>query len=153
MKGGRQLVLMSGSGDDQQLEGVTTATNTPLLGTSLRAARERPFLPAHETTYGVDQFEGAMGDSTFGNGNGDCEPGLSGVLSPAEIENMKIEIEREDDGRWIAGIPDLPGVMVYGPTRQDALKKVEALALRVIADRLDHGEAIPELDELFAVPA
>ncbi|TRZ87152.1 hypothetical protein D4R89_10105 [bacterium] len=70
MKRGRQLVLMSGSGDDQQLEGVTTATNTPLLGTSFRAARERPFLPAYETTYGVDQFEGAMGDSTFGNGNG-----------------------------------------------------------------------------------
>ena len=66
---------------------------------------------------------------------------------------MKIEIEREDDGRWIVEVPDLPGVVVYGATRQDALAKAEALALRVIADRLDHGEAIPELDELFAVPA
>ena len=66
---------------------------------------------------------------------------------------MKIEIEREDDGRWIAEVPDLPGVMVYGTTRQDALAKAEALALRVIADRLDHGESVPELDELFAVPA
>jgi predicted RNase H-like HicB family nuclease len=66
---------------------------------------------------------------------------------------MKIEIEREDDGRWIAEVPDLPGVMVYGATRQDALAKAEALALRVIADRLDHGETVPELDELFAVPA
>lgn len=66
---------------------------------------------------------------------------------------MKIEIEREDDGRWIAEVPDLPGVMVYGTTRQDALVKAEALALRVIADRLDNGEAVPELDELFAVPA
>ena len=66
---------------------------------------------------------------------------------------MKIEIDREDDGRWIAEVLDLPGVMVYGATRQDALAKAEALALRVIADRLDHGEAIPELDELFAVPA
>ena len=66
---------------------------------------------------------------------------------------MKIEIEKEDDGRWIAEVPDLPGVMVYGRTRQDALAKAEALALRVIADRLDHGEMIPELDELFAVPA
>lgn len=64
---------------------------------------------------------------------------------------MRIEIEREDDGRWIAEIPDLPGAMVYGMTREEALAKVEALALRVIADRLDHGEAIPELDELFAV--
>jgi len=66
---------------------------------------------------------------------------------------MKIEIEREDDGRWIAEVPDLPGVMVYGTTRKNALEKAEAMALRVIADRLDHGEAIPELDELFAVPA
>jgi predicted RNase H-like HicB family nuclease len=66
---------------------------------------------------------------------------------------MKIELEREDDGRWIAEVPDLPGVMVYGATRQDALAKAEALALRVIADRLDHGETVPELDDLFAVPA
>lgn len=66
---------------------------------------------------------------------------------------MKIEIEREDDGRWIAEVPDLPGVMAYGETREQAVVKVQSLALRVIADRLDHGEAIPELDELFAVPA
>ena len=66
---------------------------------------------------------------------------------------MKIEVEREDDGRWIADLPDLPGVMVYGDTEKQAVAKVEALALRVIADRLDHGESIPELDELFAVPA
>ena len=66
---------------------------------------------------------------------------------------MKIELEREDDGRWIAEVSDLPGVMVYGTTRQEAVAKAEALALRIIADRLDHGEAIPELDELFAVPA
>lgn len=66
---------------------------------------------------------------------------------------MRIEIDREDDGRWIAEVPDLPGVMVYGQTRQEAISKVQALALRVIADRLDHGEPIPELDELFTVPA
>jgi predicted RNase H-like HicB family nuclease len=66
---------------------------------------------------------------------------------------MNIEIEREDDGRWIAEVPDLPGVMVYGETREQALAKVEALALRVIADRIDHGEEIPELNELFAVSA
>jgi predicted RNase H-like HicB family nuclease len=65
---------------------------------------------------------------------------------------MKIEIERETDGRWIAEVPDLPGVMAYGKTRKEAVCKAEALALRVIADRLEHGEAIPELDELFAVP-
>ena len=66
---------------------------------------------------------------------------------------MKIEIERESDGRWIAEIPDLPGVMAYGTSRSEAVAKVETLALRVIADRMEHGETIPELDELFAVPA
>jgi len=66
---------------------------------------------------------------------------------------MKIDIEKEEDGRWIAEVMDLPGVLAYGKTREDAIAKVEALALRVIADRIDHGETIPELDELFAVPA
>ncbi|HUO78007.1 MAG TPA: type II toxin-antitoxin system HicB family antitoxin [Thermodesulfovibrionales bacterium] len=66
---------------------------------------------------------------------------------------MKIEIEKEDDGRWIAEVSDLPGVLAYGKTRDEAIAKVEALALRVIADRLDHGESIPELDELFALSA
>jgi predicted RNase H-like HicB family nuclease len=66
---------------------------------------------------------------------------------------MKIEIERETDGRWIAEVPDLPGVVAYGRTRKQAIAKAEALALRVIAERLDHGEAIPELRDLFAVPA
>lgn len=66
---------------------------------------------------------------------------------------MKIEIEREEDGRWIAEVDDLPGVLAYGKTRNEAIAKVEALALRVIADRLDNGENIPELDELFALPA
>lgn len=66
---------------------------------------------------------------------------------------MKIEIEREEDGRWLAEVDDLPGVLAYGKTRDEAIAKVEALALRVIADRLDHGENIPELDELFALPA
>ena len=66
---------------------------------------------------------------------------------------MKIDIEKEEDGRWIADVSDLPGVLAYGKTREDAIAKVEALALRVIADRIDHGETIPELDELFAVSA
>jgi predicted RNase H-like HicB family nuclease len=66
---------------------------------------------------------------------------------------MKIEIEREEDGRWIAEIPELPGVMVYGDSRNEAIAKAEALALRVLADRLEHGEEIPELKEVFAVSA
>ncbi len=66
---------------------------------------------------------------------------------------MKIEIEREEDGRWIAEIPELPGVMVYGDSRKEAISKAEALALRVLADRLEHGEEIPELKEVFAISA
>jgi len=66
---------------------------------------------------------------------------------------MKIEIEREEDGRWIAEIPELPGVMVYGDTRNQAISKAQALALRVLADRLEHEEEIPELKEVFAVSA
>jgi predicted RNase H-like HicB family nuclease len=66
---------------------------------------------------------------------------------------MKIEIEREDDGRWIAEIPELPGVMAYGDSRNEAISKAEALALRVLADRLEHGEEIPELKEVFAITA
>ncbi len=66
---------------------------------------------------------------------------------------MKIEIEREEDGQWIAEIPELPGVMVYGATRNQAIAKAEALALRVMADRLEHEEEIPELKEVFAISA
>ena len=66
---------------------------------------------------------------------------------------MRIEIEREEDGRWIAEIPEIPGVMVYGDTREKAIAKAEALALRVMADRLEHDEEIPELREVFAVSA
>ena len=61
----------------------------------------------------------------------------------AESFNLKVEFSREDDGRWIADIPALPGVAVYGRTRKQALASAEALALRVIADRLEHGEAVP----------
>ncbi len=66
---------------------------------------------------------------------------------------MIIEIDREEDGRWIADVPDLPGVLAYGKSREDAILKTQTLALRVIADRLEHGETVPELNELFAVPA
>jgi predicted RNase H-like HicB family nuclease len=57
--------------------------------------------------------------------------------------SLRIELEQEDDGRWIAEAPDLPEVLVYGPTRQEAINKAQALALRVLADRLEHGEPVP----------
>lgn len=66
---------------------------------------------------------------------------------------MRVEIEREEDGRWIAEIPELPGVMAYGETRKQAIAKAKALALRVMADRLENDEEIPELKEVFAVSA
>lgn len=53
----------------------------------------------------------------------------------------KIEFDREEDGRWIADLPALPGVMVYGATREEAKAKVEALALRVVADELENQES------------
>ena len=58
---------------------------------------------------------------------------------------MRIEVEAENDDRWIAEVPDLPGVMIYGASREEAIAKVKALALRVLADRLEHGEEIPDL--------
>ncbi|HEY3117621.1 MAG TPA: type II toxin-antitoxin system HicB family antitoxin [Chloroflexota bacterium] len=61
-----------------------------------------------------------------------------------------LEFEREDDGRWIAEIVSLPGVLAYGLTQDEAIAKAKALALRVIADRIEHGEAVPEIDGLFS---
>ena len=65
--------------------------------------------------------------------------------------NLRIELEQEEDGRWLAEATDLPGVMVYAESQSEALQRVEALALRVLADRLEHGEAVIEVNDLFAV--
>lgn len=66
---------------------------------------------------------------------------------------FKVEIDREDDGRWIAEVPELPGVLTYGATRQEAVARAQALALRVLAERLEHGEAIPQVDAVFSIVA
>jgi predicted RNase H-like HicB family nuclease len=66
--------------------------------------------------------------------------------------NLTIETDREDDGRWIAEAPELPGVLCYGATQREAIAKAEALTLSVIAEQLDHGEAQP-LEFSFAVAA
>ncbi len=58
---------------------------------------------------------------------------------------FRIELDREDDGRWLAEVPALSGVMCYGQSRAEAVARVQALALRAIADRLEHGEAEPAL--------
>jgi predicted RNase H-like HicB family nuclease len=54
--------------------------------------------------------------------------------------NLSIELDREDDGRWIAEALELPGVMTYGRTREEAISNTERLAIEVIADRIEHGE-------------
>jgi predicted RNase H-like HicB family nuclease len=64
---------------------------------------------------------------------------------------LRVEVEREDDGRWIAEVVDLPGVLAYGQSREEAVERAKALSLRVLADRLDHGEAVPEMGDVFAV--
>jgi len=66
--------------------------------------------------------------------------------------NFTIEHEREDDGRWLAEVPELSGVLAYGATAKEAMAKAEALALRVLAERLDNNEAGPQPISI-AVPA
>lgn len=58
---------------------------------------------------------------------------------------LTLEIDREEDGRYIAEVPDLPGVLAYGATEAEATARAQALALRVLADRLEHGEPAPNL--------
>ena len=66
---------------------------------------------------------------------------------------LQIEAEQELDGRWIATVPELPGTLVYGTTQEEAIRNVKALALRVIADRLENGEPVPAAAEVFQVAA
>lgn len=64
-----------------------------------------------------------------------------------------IELEREDDGRWIAEIPALPGVVAYGDSEADAVRAVQALALHTLADRVEHGELVLAAPITFAAAA
>jgi predicted RNase H-like HicB family nuclease len=67
------------------------------------------------------------------------------------MAKMRIDLDRESDGRWIAEIASLPGALVYGATREEAARKVEALALRILAERLENGQEVPALDETFVL--
>lgn len=64
-----------------------------------------------------------------------------------------VEVEQEEDGRWIAEVPELPGVMAYGTTRDQAVRNVQILSLRVLAERLEHGEPLPQITQVFSVSA
>jgi predicted RNase H-like HicB family nuclease len=66
---------------------------------------------------------------------------------------MIVEVEVEEDGRWIAEVPALPGAMTYGSSRAAAVSKVEALVLRILADRVENGEDAPELEAVFTLAA
>ena len=67
------------------------------------------------------------------------------------MSDFTVDIEQESDGRWIGEVTELPGVLVYGESRSEAVAKAKALAFRVLADRLDHGEDIPEIHGVFAI--
>lgn len=66
---------------------------------------------------------------------------------------MIVEIEQEKDDRWIAEVPSISGALAYGQSREEAVAKVETLVLRILADRLEHGETTPEIAEVFTVTA
>jgi len=66
------------------------------------------------------------------------------------VITFKVEVEQEEDGRWLAEVLELPGVLAYGQSQQAAVSKVQALALRVVAERLEHGETGPQLSISFA---
>jgi len=70
---------------------------------------------------------------------------------------ISIEVEQEEDGRWLSEIPELPGVLAYGQTRSEAVVRAQVLALRVLADRVEHGETLPQkvdvLPQVFSVAA
>lgn len=61
---------------------------------------------------------------------------------------FRIEVEQEEDGRWMAEVLELPGAMTYGSTRDQAVARAKALALRAIAEKLEHGEAGPDLGDI-----
>ena len=67
--------------------------------------------------------------------------------------NFIVELEQEEDGRWIAEVVEIPGALAYGKTQEEAIARVEALALRVVADRLDHGEITGDLVSVSFAPA
>ncbi len=66
---------------------------------------------------------------------------------------FSVETEQEEDGRWIAEVVDLPGVLAYGDSREEAVTRAQSLSLHVLADRLEHGETLPQVDAVFSIVA
>ena len=67
------------------------------------------------------------------------------------MSDFTVDLEQEEDGRWIGEVSELPGVLAYGASRDEAVARAKALAFRVLADRLEHGEDIPEVHGVFFV--
>ncbi len=76
---------------------------------------------------------------------------LSRYLRHNCIVKFTVETEQETDGRWIAEVPQIPGALAYGSSRQEAVARVQALGLRVLAERIEQGENSPEIDQVFSV--
>jgi predicted RNase H-like HicB family nuclease len=81
-----------------------------------------------------------------------CEMIGSAEANSEDIMKLTIECEQETDGRWLAEVPELPGVLAYGSTADEAMARAQVLALRVMAERLEHGEA-RAVDIVMSVPA
>jgi len=64
-----------------------------------------------------------------------------------------VEVREEVDGRWIAEVHELPGLLAYGTSRQDAVREAQALSLHIFAERLEHGESLPQLQNVFSIVA
>jgi predicted RNase H-like HicB family nuclease len=95
--------------------------------------------------FGYDQVLGKLGEPEAELAQSVCKSKETNIMP------MTIEVEQELDGRWLAEVPDLPGVLAYGHTRQEAIEQVQVLSLRVLADRLNHGEPVPQVNGVFAV--
>ena len=79
-----------------------------------------------------------------------CSRAVCAIIS---VVTFTVETEQESDGRWIAEIAQIPGAMAYGATRDEAVARVQALGLRVLAERIEHGETSPEIQQVFTIAA
>jgi predicted RNase H-like HicB family nuclease/predicted transcriptional regulator len=108
-----------------------------------RAAFVRALVFLQVGAFETDEIVVALDRDSVKRGRAKSPPVVKGVTRYNGLARFTVEIDRETDGRWIADVPELPGVMTYGATEAEAIAKCQALALRVIADRLEHGEEEP----------
>ena len=100
----------------------------------------QPDAPAHAFSFANN----GAAPVTLHVGRHICGARTIATVSVESIMNFAIECEFEDDGRWLAEAPQLPGVLAYGSTRDETMARAQVPALRVLAERLEHGESRPE---------